>query len=86
MENTKHSNSNIESSEDSLRKGNALHDQGKYEEAIRHYDETINLDANNVTAYHYRGVAKGILGQYSESIADFNTAIRLVSNEADSLL
>ena len=80
MENTNNSNSNVKSSEDHLSRGNALLNQGDYEAAIFHYDEAIRIDPNNVNAYNDRGIAKGILEQYSESISDFDTAISLVSN------
>ena len=44
MENTNNSNSNVESAEDHLSRGDALYEQGDYQDAIFHYDEVIRLD------------------------------------------
>ena len=39
-------------------KGNALHNLGKYNEAIKCYDEAIELEPSNAYAWHNREVCK----------------------------
>jgi Flp pilus assembly protein TadD len=48
-------------------KGVALYDQGKYDEAIKCYNEVIRLDRNDAIAHYAKGVALKSLGRTSEA-------------------
>lgn len=54
-----------------------MQDQGKHEEAIGHYDETIHLNPQHAPSYNNRGNAKYVLGRHEAAIADYNEAVRL---------
>ena len=51
--------------------------KGKYEKAIKHYDQAVSLSPQIAESYNNRGIAKSKLGRYEEAIADFNKAISL---------
>jgi Flp pilus assembly protein TadD len=67
--------------EDWNNKGLALVKQGKYDEAIKCYDEAIRLDPNPAGAWNNKGVALNNLGKYDESIKASDEAIRLAPND-----
>jgi len=64
--------------------GSALFDEGKIEEAIAHYNETISIMPNITLSYNKRGIAYAKLGQYQRAIEDFNQAIRIKPEDAIS--
>ena len=49
-------------------KGVALHNQGRYDEAIKAYDEAIRLDPEYANAWNNKGSADQ--GRYDEAIKD----------------
>ena len=57
--------------------GLTFQEKGKYEEAIKHYDQAIRINPQIFQAYNNRGAAKGKLGRHEEAIADCNEAIRI---------
>ena len=57
-------------------KGNALSAQGKYEEAIKVYDEAIRLDPKLADALCHKGNALSARGKYDEAIKAYDEAIR----------
>ena len=62
----------------------ALDDEGKTEEAIAHYNESIRLKPNYDDAYYNRGIAYAKLGQYQMAVGDLNNTIRLKPDNADA--
>jgi tetratricopeptide (TPR) repeat protein len=50
-------------------KGNSLNDQGKYNEAIKAYDEAIELDPKYAKAWNNNGLSLKALGRTAESNA-----------------
>ena len=58
--------------------------KGKYEEAVKHYDEAIRLNPQYAGAYNNRGNAKSAFGRHEEAIADYDEAIRLSPQHAPS--
>ena len=70
-----------QTAEDWFNNGSSLIDQGKYNEAIKAFDEAIiKLDPNDpnlAAVWSNKGTALAILGKYNESIWAYNEAIRL---------
>ena len=60
-----------------FKRGYAYYALGKYELAIKDYDEAIRLKPDEVDEYNNRGVAYAYLKQYSKAQEDFDKAIRL---------
>lgn len=52
-----------------------------YENAIRHFDEAINLNPTEPDVHYLRGEARYYLHQYSEAASDFDTAIALKDDD-----
>ena len=52
-------------------------DQGKYDEAIKAYDEAIRLDPKYADAWNNKGTALNNQGKYDEAIKAYDEAIRL---------
>jgi len=63
-------------------KGNDLYNQGRYDEAIKAYDEAIKLDPNYANAWTSKGAALSNQGKYDEAIQAHNEAIKLDPNLA----
>jgi len=59
------------------KKGEALLEQGRYEEAIEEFDKAIKLDPNFTVAYNNKGAALSGLGSSEEAIEEFDKAIKL---------
>jgi tetratricopeptide (TPR) repeat protein len=60
--------------------GSALAEEGKYNEAIVHYNKAIGmtpLTPDHILAYNKRGMAYNKLGQNQRALEDFNEAIKL---------
>lgn len=62
--------------EEHFKAGNEFQAEGRFEEAIAEYDETIRLDPAAGT-YYNRGASYKNLGQYERAIQDQGQAIRL---------
>ena len=59
-------------------KSTALSNQGKYDEAIKAYDEAIiSLDPNYAAAWNDRGIALDESGKYEEAIQAYNKALEI---------
>ena len=64
--------------------GSVLFDEGKYEEAIRHFNEVIRIRPGLILSYNKRGLAYARLGQYQKAFEDLNYVIRLKPDYADA--
>ena len=60
-----------------LEEGNQLYYQRKYYEAIKKYNEALELKPNFVVAYNNRGVAYDEMGNHQGAIEDFNKIIKI---------
>ena len=67
-----------------LDEGNELYNKKNYRDAISKYDEVIQINPNNVTAYYIRGNAYKELKNYKVAIADYDKAIELNPNFAEA--
>ena len=56
----------------------ALEKLGKYEKAIKHYTAILEVDMNNVIAYHNKGVALEKLGRHDEAAKCFDEEKEIV--------
>jgi tetratricopeptide (TPR) repeat protein len=63
-------------------KGYALSSQGKYDEAIKAYDEAIRIDPKSFAAWTNKGDALNAQGKYDEAIKTYDEAIKLDPNIA----
>jgi len=69
-----------QTADDWFNKGTAFGKQGKYEGAIKAYDEAIRLNPNYVDAWINKGNALYMQGKYDEAILCYDEAIRLDPN------
>ncbi|XP_050478082.1 stress-induced-phosphoprotein 1 [Bombus huntii] len=58
-------------------KGNSALQEGRYEEAIKHYTEAIGLDENNHVLYSNRSAAYAKAGMYKQAVEDAEKTISL---------
>ena len=65
-------------------RGNAKKRQGDYQEAIKDYDEAIELDPNFAYAYNNRGEAKFELQDLSRGDRGLHSAIRIDPNYTEA--
>ena len=57
--------------------GLTSYQKGEYEDAIKHYDQAIDINPQFAEAYNNRGITKDRLGRHEEAITDYNEAIRI---------
>ena len=60
--------------------GKKLHNQNKYEEAIKYFSKCISLDPDRLIYHHWRGVIYNKMGSYEKAIEDLTIAISLNPN------
>ncbi len=58
-------------------RGRAALSEGRYSEAISHFNVLARLDTTDCWTFFYRGIAKYNLGDLRGAQADFNTSVRL---------
>jgi hypothetical protein len=63
--------------------GLTLTEEGKYKEAVNHYNKAIQMKPDFIIAYNNRGLAYFNLGQYQNAINDFSESIRLKPDSAN---
>lgn len=59
-----------------FKRGNALFELGRYQEALADYDLFIGKSGAHVWAYHQRGMTHEAMGHESEALADYNEALK----------
>jgi Flp pilus assembly protein TadD len=58
---------------------------GKYDDAVKDYDEALKLDAKNAKVYANRGVIRARQGKNEDARKDFHKAIELDPSLKDKL-
>lgn len=66
-----------------LNLGNALRDQGRWDEAVEAYRQAAQLQVDLQDVHHALGTALRVVGRVDEAIASYQTALRLRPNSAE---
>jgi len=62
---------------DIFKEGYDLYKLGKFEEAIKCYDEVLNIDPKDIDALNNKGIALGKLGKLDEAIKCYDKASKI---------
>ena len=65
-------------------RGVAQYHKGDYDQAVRDYDEAIQLDPDDAESYYNRGLAHYHNAAYDQAVRDYDEAIRLDPDDAES--
>ncbi len=68
-----------------VHRGMAEFSRARYEEAIRDFTKTLELDGTNVKALYYRGTVFRMMGRHGESLADLDRCIDIDPYQFDGL-
>jgi tetratricopeptide (TPR) repeat protein len=66
-----------QTAEEWFTKGNALNSQGKYDIAIKAYDEAIRLDPKYAKAWNNKGIEFSHMGKYEDAIKCYDRALEV---------
>jgi len=72
----------VQTASEYFEKGNVKSKLGDYQEALKDYNNALEINHKYADAYYYRGIAKIEIGDYKSAIVDFNNAIRINPNDA----
>lgn len=67
-----------ESAEDWYSRGQELYRNGSYQEALSAYDESLKMDPENASAWHYRGLALSGIGHGAEANQSIQRAMEFI--------
>jgi tetratricopeptide (TPR) repeat protein len=73
----------LEAAKDYLISGNLLAGEGKFDAAIKSYQQAIQMDPNSAEAYSLMGSALGEAGKYKEAEEALRKAVALRPNFAE---
>ena len=66
------------------REGSVYYQQGRYEDALRRFEEARELQPSNATVFNLIGSCHRQLGNYAEALKAFNTALELAPAFTDA--
>lgn len=66
--------------------GNELSQQGKFEEAVKAYQKSTELNANSPVAHYNLGIAHKNLGEYEKAVSAFKKTLKLEPFHIDARL
>lgn len=64
--------------------GQAVHEQGKLDEAVAHFEKALQINSNQASVHSSLGVALLELGKVNESLAHLQTALEIDPNNGDA--
>src|SRR4029077_622083 len=67
------------------KQGNALFDQGKYQDAISYYERALNIEPANINALYNNALALDRLNKTNDAISYYNQVLAITPNDTDSL-
>ena len=67
-----------------LRRGNRDASAGKYESAIKRYDEALNINPRNAALYYNRGHVWHIMGELDNAVNDYTKALEVNKEYVDA--
>ncbi len=67
----------MDKTEELVKKGQVLMDDGKYDDALGFFEQALLLNRNNPDLWNYKGVALRSLGRYEESMECFNKSLEI---------
>ncbi|HYL67329.1 MAG TPA: tetratricopeptide repeat protein [Nitrosopumilaceae archaeon] len=67
------------------KQGNALFDQGKYQDAISYYNKTLGIDPANINALYNTALALDRLNNTNDAISYYDKVLAITPNDTDSL-
>ncbi|CAD8132489.1 unnamed protein product [Paramecium octaurelia] len=67
-----------------INKGNSLHDQGCYEQAIACYDNVLQINPHDQDALNLKGISLHDFNRYSEAIECFDQTLTIDPNDFDA--
>lgn len=62
---------------DLVEKGQALMDDGKFDDALGFFEQSLLLNQTDPDLWNYKGVALRSLGRYEESMECFNKSLEI---------
>ncbi|MGQ9722748.1 MAG: tetratricopeptide repeat protein [Candidatus Jordarchaeum sp.] len=66
-------------------KGNSMVDRGEFEEAIKFYDQALEIDPKDVVALANKGTALDQLGKYREAVECFDKVLEINKKDVEAL-
>lgn len=62
---------------DLVKKGKALLEDGKFEDALGFFEQALILDQNDAELWNHKGVALRSMGRYNEALECFNKSLEI---------
>ena len=67
-----------------VKKGKALLNEGKFEDALSYFEQALTLDQGNADLWNHKGVALRSLGRYQEALECFNKSLEIEPRDKEA--